>query len=184
MSSLDAAIHRNGHSFILCHAILSTVNREYRWMGTKRADMCEISLIFQLGWQWWYKRGACTTRIVSCTGWQISSRRRLSPSLPSPRVNTLEDDPSIGVEIVSPIPWRFIFLRRDQINHVILQLVREAREKISSIETVPYLIPLSFRSKIRIFRVDDVRRFFKKKEKKKKLGSYHVIVLHKRTKLS
>lgn len=30
VSSLDAVIHRNSHSFILCHAILSTVNREYR----------------------------------------------------------------------------------------------------------------------------------------------------------
>lgn len=66
-----------------------------------------------------------------------------------------------------PLSPDALYFRADQINHVILQLVLEARKKISSIETVPYLIPLSFRSKIRIFRIDDVRRFFKKKRKKK-----------------
>lgn len=48
--------------------------------GVERADMCEISLIFELGWQWWYKRGTCTTRIVPCTGWQISPSRHPCPS--------------------------------------------------------------------------------------------------------
>lgn len=82
------------NSFILCYTKLSNV----RVNSAERADMCEISLIFELGWQWWYKRGTCTTRIVPCTGWQISPSRHPVPLL-SPHVNTLEDDPPIGVDI-------------------------------------------------------------------------------------
>jgi len=63
------------NSFILCHVTLSNAYVN----GVERADMCEISLIFKLGWQWWYKRGTCTTRIVPCTGWQISPSRHPCP---------------------------------------------------------------------------------------------------------
>lgn len=65
------------NSFILCHTTLSNVYVN----GVERADMCEISLIFELGWQWWYKRGTCTTRIVPCTGWQISPSRHPCPAV-------------------------------------------------------------------------------------------------------
>lgn len=78
MSSFNLSSRSN--SFILCHATLSNVYVN----GVERADMCEISLIFELGWQWWYKRGTCTTRIVPCTGWQISPSRHPCPTAVSP----------------------------------------------------------------------------------------------------
>lgn len=69
-SHADLSLRVLWYSFILCHTTLSNLYMN----GVERADMCEISLIFVLGWQWWYKRGPCTTRIVPCTGWQISPR--------------------------------------------------------------------------------------------------------------
>jgi len=82
MSSSDERINLSSqsNSFILCHMTLSNsyVN------DVERADMCEISLIFELGWQWWYKCSACTTRIVPCTGWQISPSRHPCSAAVSP----------------------------------------------------------------------------------------------------
>lgn len=81
MSSSESIFHRAArNSFILCHMTLYVSNAHVRVNSIERADMCEISLIFELGWQWWYKRGACTTRIVPCTGWQISPSRHPCPA--------------------------------------------------------------------------------------------------------